>query len=66
MTIKSTHALALLAATAALFVLNTSLLASDTDDRIESAAKKSHVFKTHLKNDSIRTEPSPKKSMTPP
>jgi len=56
MKLKSTYALALLAATGALFVTSTSLLANETDDRIEASAKKSHVFKTHLKNDSIKTE----------
>lgn len=30
--------------------------ASDTDDRIESTAQKSYVFKTYLKEDSIKTE----------
>ena len=30
--------------------------ASETDDRIESAARKSYVFKTYLKGDSIKTE----------
>jgi osmotically-inducible protein OsmY len=30
--------------------------ASDTDDRIESSAKKSYVFKTYLKDDAIKTE----------
>ena len=50
------HSLALLAATGALLVTSTSLLASDTDDRIESSAKKSYVFKTYLKDDSIKTE----------
>ena len=33
-----------------------SLRASDTDGRIESSAKKSYVFKTYLKDDSIKTE----------
>ena len=56
MKLKSTYALALIAATGALFVTSTSLLANETDDRIEASAKKSHVFKTHLKNDSIKTE----------
>ena len=50
------HSLALLAATGALLVTSTSLWASDTDDRIESSAKKSYVFKTYLKDDSIKTE----------
>jgi osmotically-inducible protein OsmY len=53
---KSTYALALIAATGALFLTSTSLRASETDDRIEASAKKSHVFKTHLKGDSIKTE----------
>jgi hyperosmotically inducible periplasmic protein len=56
MKLKSTYSLALIAATAALFVTGTSLRASETDDRIEASAKKSHVFRTHLKNDSIKTE----------
>ena len=52
---KSTYSLALLAATGALLVASTSLRASETDDRIESSAKKSYVFKTYLKDDSIKT-----------
>ena len=56
MKIKSIGSLAFLAATGALLVSSTPLLANDTDDRIESSAKKSYVFKTHLKDDSIKTE----------
>lgn len=52
---KSTRALALLAATCAMFVSAQALLASNTDDRIESSAKNSYVFKTYLKHDSIKT-----------
>jgi osmotically-inducible protein OsmY len=37
----------------ALVVASTSLQASQTDDRIESAAGKSHVFKTYLRDDAI-------------
>ena len=55
MKLKSTCSLALLVVTGALFVTSASLRASDTDDRIESSAKKSYVFKTHLKHDSIKT-----------
>lgn len=55
MKIKSACSLALLVAAGALFATSTTLRASDTDDRIESAAKKSYVFKTHLKHDSIKT-----------
>jgi osmotically-inducible protein OsmY len=50
---KMPCSLALLAATGALLVTSTSLRASETDDRIESSAKKSHVFKTYLKDDAI-------------
>jgi hyperosmotically inducible protein len=53
---KRIYPLALLLATGAMLVSTTSLRASDTDDRIESSAKKSYNFKTYLKNDSIKTE----------
>ena len=53
---KSTYPLALLVASGTLFIASTSLHASETDDRIESAANKSYVFKTYLKDDSIKTE----------
>ena len=53
---KSTYSLGLLVATGALLITNTSLRASDTDDRIESSAKKSYVFKTYLKDDAIKTK----------
>jgi osmotically-inducible protein OsmY len=53
---KSTRTLALMVATSTLLISNTALRASETDDRIESSAKKSYVFKTYLKDDSIKTE----------
>lgn len=53
MKIKSPRSFALLAAAVTLLITSPPLHASDTDDRIESSARKSHVFKTHLKNDSI-------------
>ncbi len=56
MKMKSASALVLLTAVSALFVTNSSLHASDTDARIESAAQKSYVFKTYLKDDAIKTE----------
>jgi osmotically-inducible protein OsmY len=56
MKIKSTYTLALLVATGTLLIASSSVRAADTDDRIESSAKKSYVFKTYLKNDSIKTE----------
>jgi osmotically-inducible protein OsmY len=39
-----------------LFFTSSPLLAAGTDDRIESSAAKSYVFKTYLKDDSIKTE----------
>ncbi len=56
MKMKSPCSLALLVATGVLLVASPSLRASETDDRIESSAKKSYVFKTYLKDDAIKTE----------
>lgn len=53
---KITYPLALLVATGALFTPSPTLHASETDDRIESSAKKSYVFITYLKDDAIRTD----------
>ncbi|HEY6169082.1 MAG TPA: BON domain-containing protein [Verrucomicrobiae bacterium] len=52
---KSTYSLALLAATGAMLFNSAPSRASEMDDRIESSAKKSHVFKTYLKDDAIKT-----------
>lgn len=46
----------LIAMTAAVLLASVSVRASETDDRIEASAKKSYVFKTYLKDDSIKTE----------
>jgi osmotically-inducible protein OsmY len=56
MKMKSTYPLALIMAAGAILVISPSLRASDTDSRIESSASKSYVFKTYLKDDSIKTE----------
>jgi osmotically-inducible protein OsmY len=53
---KSNYPLALMIAASTLLVTSASVRASDTDDRIESSAKKSYVFKTYLKDDAIKTE----------
>ena len=53
---KSSYSLALLIATGTMLITTAPLRASETDDRIESSAAKSHVFKTYLKDDSIKTE----------
>jgi osmotically-inducible protein OsmY len=53
---KSTYSLALIMAAGAMLVTSPSVRASDTDSRIESSAAKSYVFKTYLKDDSIKTE----------
>ena len=39
-----------------IFISSSPLRAADTDSRIETAAAKSHVFKTYLKDDSIKAE----------
>jgi hyperosmotically inducible protein len=56
MKIKSTHTLALMAAVGTMMITSPVLRASDTDDRIESAAAKSYTFKTTLKDDSIKVD----------
>jgi hyperosmotically inducible periplasmic protein len=56
MKMKSTYPLALSMIAGALLVTSPSLRASSTDSRIESAAAKSYVFQTTLKDDSITTE----------
>jgi osmotically-inducible protein OsmY len=54
MKMKSTYSLALLAAMSTMLIASTPLRAADTDSRIESSAAKSYVFKTYLKDDSIK------------
>jgi hyperosmotically inducible protein len=46
----------ILVAASALLLGGSTLRASDTDDRIESSAKKSYVFKHYLTDDSIKTQ----------
>lgn len=56
MTTTKQLAAAVLATLGALAFSGTLLSASDVDDRIEAAAKKTYVFKTILKDDDIKTE----------
>ena len=56
MKMKSTYLLALIMGAGTLLVTSAPLRASSTDSRIESSAAKSYVFKTTLKDDSIKTE----------
>ena len=51
---KTMYRLTLAATVASLILINGSLIASETDDRIESSAKQSYVFKTYLKGDDIK------------
>jgi len=51
---KTVYLLSLTVTLASLFYINGSLFASETDDRIESSAKQSYVFKTYLKGDDIQ------------
>ena len=53
---KTMYGLALTATAASLLIINISLFASVTDDRIELSAKRSYVFKTHLKGDDIKIQ----------
>ena len=50
------YRLALIATVASTFLINVPLFASGTDDRIESAAKETYVFKTYLKDDNIKMQ----------
>src|SRR5664280_2136042 len=51
---KAMYSLALIVAAAALVGSSTPLRASETDDRIESAFKKTYVYKTYLKDEHIK------------
>lgn len=53
---KSRYSLALILAATALSFSALPLRASETDDRIEASAKKSYVFKTHLKDDAVKMQ----------
>ena len=53
---KTMFPLTLAAIVSTMLMTSSPLRAADTDDRIESAAAKSYVFKTYLKDDSIKTE----------
>ncbi len=55
MKMKSTYSLAILIAAGSILSSSTPTRASETDDRIESSAKESYVFKTDLKDDAINT-----------
>ncbi len=53
---KITCRLALMVTVASVFLTNVPLFASETDNRIESSAKQSYVFKTYLKGDDIKIQ----------
>jgi osmotically-inducible protein OsmY len=53
---KAIQSMSLVVAAALLLTLGVSAYASKTDDRIESSARKSYVFKTYLKDDDIKIE----------
>ena len=53
---KTIYSAALMVAAVALLVISAPVHASKTDDRIESSARKSYVFKTYLKEDDIKIE----------
>jgi osmotically-inducible protein OsmY len=53
---KSLFPLTLAAVVSTLFITSMPVRAADTDSRIESSAAKSYIFKTTLKDDSIKAE----------
>ena len=53
---KTIHPLTFAAIVSTLFITSSPLYAAGTDSRIESSAAKSYVFKTYLKDDSIKVE----------
>jgi len=53
---KSKYSVSLIVAVICLLAISTSVYASKQDDRIESSAMNSHVFKTYLKNDDIKVQ----------
>jgi len=53
---KAIYSVALMVAAMALLAINVPAYATKMDDRIESSAKKSYVFKTYLKEDAIKIE----------
>jgi len=55
-TTVSTRGALILAAASALVLAGSPLRASETDDRIESSAKKAYVFKHYLRDDSIKID----------
>jgi osmotically-inducible protein OsmY len=56
MKMKTMYSVTLMVAVVALLAISVPVRASKTDDRIESSAKKSYVFKTYLKEDDIKIE----------
>ncbi len=53
---NSKYSKVFIAVTVAVLLTSVSARASETDERIESSAKKSYVYKTYLKDDSIKTQ----------
>ncbi len=53
---KAIYSISLMVAAVALLAISMPVHASKTDDRIESSAKKSYVFKTYLKDDDIKIQ----------
>jgi hyperosmotically inducible periplasmic protein len=53
---KKMYRFALIGTMTSLFLFNAPLFASETDDRIESSAQQSYVFRTYLKGDDIKIQ----------
>ena len=53
---KNAYHLAFAVAAATILVTSASVRASETDSRIESSFKKTHVYMTYLKDDAVKIE----------
>ena len=53
---KAMYPLALAAVAVAMFITSMPVRASETDDKIESSFKKTYVYQTYLKDDSVKAE----------
>ena len=53
---QSVYTLAFAAAAAAVLISSSPVRASETDEKIESSFKKTYVYQTYLKDDSVKTE----------
>ena len=56
MKLNKTYPLVFVATVATLFATSTPVRASETDEKIDASFKQTYVYKTYLKDDSVKTE----------